>query len=138
MISDAAIRILLSQGKSVILNGVNLQKMVRREYILTAKECGAKTQIVFLDVTLAECQKRNELTEKLPSDRLFHFAGGIEPPEKEEADELIVVKDSRAAPEKYWEYHHKNCGTRYRGCDPSACPSNQYQETGIWKRNWES
>ena len=40
-------------------------------------------------------------------------------------------------PKKYWEYHHKDCGRKYRGCHPTKCPKNQYEETGVWKFNKE-
>lgn len=35
-------------------------------------------------------------------------------------------------PEKWWEYHHRHCGTIYRGCHPTQCPKNVYELTGKW------
>ena len=35
-------------------------------------------------------------------------------------------------PKDWYTYHHANCGTRYRGCDPSLCPKNVYEKTGKW------
>lgn len=34
-------------------------------------------------------------------------------------------------PRKYWLYHTKNCGTKFRGCDP-VCPKDVYEKTGKW------
>jgi D-beta-D-heptose 7-phosphate kinase/D-beta-D-heptose 1-phosphate adenosyltransferase len=34
-------------------------------------------------------------------------------------------------PRKYWEYHHKNCSTMHRGCDPE-CPKDVFEKTGKW------
>lgn len=39
-------------------------------------------------------------------------------------------------PEDWHEHHHADCGTQYRGCHPTLCPKNQYEETGIWKFRW--
>ena len=39
-------------------------------------------------------------------------------------------------PKEWWKYHHKDCGTKYRGCHPTKCPKNQYETTGIWKMEW--
>ena len=36
------------------------------------------------------------------------------------------------APEKWWTYHHKHCGTLLRGCHPTLCPKNVYELTGKW------
>lgn len=39
-------------------------------------------------------------------------------------------------PEDWHKYHHADCGTQYRGCHPTLCPKNQFEETGIWKYKW--
>ena len=35
------------------------------------------------------------------------------------------------APPQYWRFHHKGCGTEYRGCHPE-CPKHVYELTGKW------
>ena len=35
------------------------------------------------------------------------------------------------APVDYWNYHHPDCGTRYRGCAPE-CPKDVFERTGEW------
>jgi hypothetical protein len=39
-------------------------------------------------------------------------------------------------PKEWWAWHHRDCGTAYRGCHPSKCPKNQWEETGVWKYKW--
>ena len=44
-------------------------------------------------------------------------------------------------PDNWWIYHHKDCGTKYRGCHPKLCPKKIYEDTGKWigpsfKPNW--
>jgi len=31
------------------------------------------------------------------------------------------------------QYHHSDCGIRYRGCHPTHCPKDQYEKTGEWE-----
>lgn len=38
---------------------------------------------------------------------------------------------SDKAPRDYWRFHHKGCGTEYRGCHPD-CPKDIYERTGVW------
>jgi len=35
-------------------------------------------------------------------------------------------------PSNWWTMHHKNCGTKYRGCDPHLCAKHHYEQTGVW------
>lgn len=35
-------------------------------------------------------------------------------------------------PSDWGKYHHKDCGSVYRGCHPTLCPKNVYEETGEW------
>jgi hypothetical protein len=34
-------------------------------------------------------------------------------------------------PREWWEYHHRDCGTLYRGCAP-GCPKDTFERTGEW------
>lgn len=34
-------------------------------------------------------------------------------------------------PLEWWQYHHCDCGTRYRGCSPE-CPKDVFERTGLW------
>jgi len=54
-------------------------------------------------------------------------------------DLILEVADMRrqtqlttCPPADWWTYHHKDCGTKYRGCHPSLCPKDQYAKTGVW------
>lgn len=91
MITDATIRMLLSQGKNIILDGVNLQKAVRKEFTSTAKECGATTRMIFIDTSLDECLLRNNKTNQLPEEQIIQMFKNIEKPSADEADEVIIV-----------------------------------------------
>lgn len=35
-------------------------------------------------------------------------------------------------PDNWWQNHHPHCGTQYRGCHPTACPSDHFDRTGKW------
>ena len=35
-------------------------------------------------------------------------------------------------PKDYYLYHHKDCGTKYRGCSKD-CPKDRYEKTGVWR-----
>ena len=48
---------------------------------------------------------------------------------------LFLMKLFNIKPRKYWLYHHSNCGTKFRGCDPDFCPKDYYERTGRW--DWE-
>ena len=39
----------------------------------------------------------------------------------------------KEAPKDWCNYHHKNCGTTFRGCDPQKCPKDHYERTGEWR-----
>ena len=47
--------------------------------------------------------------------------------------EIKQVFKKGEAPEDYFAFHHKNCGTKFRGCDPENCPKEHYEKTGYWK-----
>lgn len=39
---------------------------------------------------------------------------------------------TRDLPQDWYRYHHRNCGTLYRGCDHERCPKDVYERTGRW------
>lgn len=90
MISDACIRIILSQGKTVILDGINHTRFVRGEFIKTAKEMEAEIESVHIATSLEICLERND---KLPDDKLKSMAKEFEKPSKDEGfDQLRYIK----------------------------------------------
>jgi len=38
-------------------------------------------------------------------------------------------------PDDWQRYHHPNCGTAFRDCDPVNCAKDVYEKTGIWDRD---
>jgi predicted kinase len=89
---DAAVRIVLSQGKDVILDGVNLTKSTRKFYVAIARQYGAWVKMVFFSTLCSECVRRNSLakTHKLPKQKLLAMANSLEVPFDNECDELII------------------------------------------------
>ena len=90
-IADAALRIVLGQGKDAIYDGVNLTKETRKFYIDLARQYGAKIKIVLVLTPLEICIERNKVGQKLPIEVLEKMAGSFERPEREEYDEIDVI-----------------------------------------------
>lgn len=90
-IMDAAVRIVLGQGKAVVLDGVNLTKATRSYYVSIARKLGAKITMVVLYTPIEECLRRNAdpSTKKLPDEKIVAMAKTIEWPDKDEYDEYI-------------------------------------------------
>ena len=91
---DATLRIALSQGMNVILDGVGLTKATRKFYIDIAKQYGARTRMVLVDTPLSICLERNRTAEahKLPEEKLIEMSKHFEQPEGQEYDDLVVYK----------------------------------------------
>jgi hypothetical protein len=47
--------------------------------------------------------------------------------------QILLEVHKNNAPENWWNHHHPDCGTAYRGCPPTLCPKDQYEKTGIWR-----
>ena len=45
---------------------------------------------------------------------------------------MIARSRSNKPPKNWWQYHTRDCGTKYRGCSPD-CPKDIYERTGEWK-----
>lgn len=91
-LTDAVLRVVLSQGKDVILNGVNHTKTVRAFYIKLAKEYDAKIKIVYMDVLPAVCIRRN-FENKLPDAVILKMWEELDFPNYKEYDELEVIHE---------------------------------------------
>ena len=95
MITDATIRLLLSQNKNVIMDGVNHLKFVRSEFIVTAEEMNAEVVIVWVNTPLETCLVRNKGENyKLNNKRLKRFADEFEIPESSECNTLIKTEST--------------------------------------------
>ena len=92
MITDSTIRIVLSQGKSVIVDGVNTTVAVRSYFISTANECNANVVIVWIKTSIEECIRRNNVSKKLPHDVLLKMYDRFEDPQPQEYDKMIVME----------------------------------------------
>ncbi|MFA5314119.1 MAG: HD domain-containing protein [Methanomassiliicoccales archaeon] len=40
---------------------------------------------------------------------------------------------NKCVPPNWYAFHHRDCGTVYRGCHPTKCPKDHYERTGEWK-----
>ena len=84
---DTVLRVVLGQGKDVVLDGINHTKFVRKFYIDVAKEYGATVKIVVVDTPLNVCLARNNMkfTHKLPKETLISIHDKFEKPTSEES-----------------------------------------------------
>lgn len=90
-IADAALRIVLGQGKDAIYDGVNLTKETRKFYIDLARQYNARIKIVLIITPLEICMERNKNGNKLPDDVLERMANSYERPDCTECDEMDVI-----------------------------------------------
>jgi predicted kinase len=92
MLTDGAARIILSQGKNVIIDGVNLTKFTRKFFIDMARECNARVVIVEIKTPIEKCIDRNRnVAWKLPEKALKVMGEKYELPMPDECDKLIIV-----------------------------------------------
>lgn len=62
----------------------------------------------------------------------------LAPLAKTELNECLIGKSildeiiSPDLPKDWYNFHHKDCGTKYRDCHPELCPKDQYEKTGTW------
>ena len=92
----AMIRVLLAQGKDVILDATCLTKSIRHIYTIIAGEYKADVRLVWLNTHLDECCDRNELSpegQQIPRDLLRAMNVRLEKPMPHEYNELIKVGD---------------------------------------------
>ena len=89
-IIDSTLRILLGQGKNVILDGTNHMPHIRKFYTDIAKAYGAKVRMVVFHTPLEVCMARNHTPSgnKLPDYCLERMAKDFVPPYKTEYDKI--------------------------------------------------
>jgi len=92
MIVDASARILLSQGRNVIIDGIHLTRFARKFFIDMAKECGAIVVVVAFDTDLKTCIKRNKVDRKLPNHVLTELDRRKDKIMAYEYDEIIYAE----------------------------------------------
>lgn len=93
LIADSFIRICLSQGQDVILDGINLLKFIREKYVKLAQEMGVKIRVVWITTPMEICLARNQESpeeKRLPQVALVQKEEMFEPPELEEGFGEIV------------------------------------------------
>lgn len=88
-IADAALRIVLGQGKNAILDGINHKPEVRRFFVDLARQYKAKVKMVCIMTPIGVCLARNSKTEvnKLPQEKLRSII--MEWPQPNEYDEVF-------------------------------------------------
>lgn len=87
-LADAALRIILSQDKNVILDGLNHTVFVRKFFIDIAKQYSTKVKMVVVNTPLNVCLARNKMaaSRKLPDEVLVSISKDLELPTEKEAD----------------------------------------------------
>ena len=92
MITDACIRILLSQKKDVILDGVNGTQFARKFFTDLGKEYGARIRIIRITTPIEVCLQRNQKCKKLPDLVLHRMNEEMEGPSPEETEWWKTIK----------------------------------------------
>lgn len=89
--ADTVLRVVLGQGKDVILDGLNNTKFVRKFYVDIAREYGAKVRMVVIETHLEVCLARNRMkaTHKLPDEVLIKMDKNFEIPTSKEYDDIL-------------------------------------------------
>jgi len=94
-IVDASLRILLSQGKNVILDGANYTKGVRKFFVDIAKEYDAGIKMVVFRTPLANCIYRNSKNPKLPESVLRKMSEELVEPDCSECTYVELIEESK-------------------------------------------
>lgn len=94
-LAKAMARLLLEQGKSVIIDATNVTYASRQCWIKMAQEYGVKTKIVWLKTSIKVCQNRNEKSkegQKVPSEVINRMASMFEDPVLNKEDNIEVIE----------------------------------------------
>jgi predicted kinase len=87
-IIDATMRICLSQGKNVILDGVNHHPGIRKYYLEIARKYNANIIMIVFDTPLEVCLKREF---KVPAEVIHRMYDEFKMPTPDEYDQIIHV-----------------------------------------------
>ena len=89
-------RLLLEQGKSVIIDATNLTEFSRADWIKLAKQYDAKVKIVWLKTSLKECIRRNDKREReVPTNTIINMAMFFEDPKEYEGEIIEIPKGNK-------------------------------------------
>lgn len=91
--------------------------------------CAFLEKILYMDCVVAE---RSTVLEDLSNDAKT-IKSKIDLDSRIESAILVYHTNEPYVPADWATYHHKNCGTKYRGCDPYNCPKEIFESTGEWK-----
>ena len=98
-------KMLLCQGKNIIINSTGVTIGIRNEWANMAKKYGYRTKVVFFDVDVATCHKRNRKRKenRVPDEVIVRMAGLLHVPVRgpfdgptfygpDIADKIVVVR----------------------------------------------
>jgi len=94
-IAKSMTRLLLDQGKSVIIDATNITYGSRYDWIKLAKEYDVKTKIVWLKTSIKVCKNRNAKSkeeQKLPDGVIDKMAEIFRDPESNKRDNVTVIE----------------------------------------------
>lgn len=91
-LQDEIITGAMKENKSIVVDNTSIVKEYRKPLIELAKKYGYLTQIVFFDVPVEECIRRNQQrNHPVPVEVINHLAAKMEKPATGEADLLISL-----------------------------------------------
>ena len=109
--AESMAKLLLDQGKSVIIDATSINDFSRNKFILIARKRGLKTKIVWVKTSLAECKRRNNKSpegKKLPDDVIDRMAMNFEDPVYSDKDiEIIEVPKDKYKRARMCNYYDK-------------------------------
>jgi predicted kinase len=89
-LQDAIITAAMKDNKSIIVDNTSILKEYRTPLIALAKKHGYRTQIIYFDIPVEACLKRNkQRDDAIPTDIIKDFADKMEAPAPDEADLVI-------------------------------------------------
>ncbi len=91
-LQDALIIEAMKENKSVIVHNTSILKKHRAPLIELAKAHGYRTQIIYFDVPVEECIRRNQQrNDAVPPETVESFAARMEVPAVDEADLVVTA-----------------------------------------------
>jgi len=88
----ALIAAAMARGRSIVVHNTSHLKCHRMPLVEMARRAGYASRIVYFDVPLEECLRRNRLRspeERVPEAVIREYAEKLEVPERGEADEVL-------------------------------------------------